>query len=130
MTKVRGEVYKCNICGNIVELLIVGGGELVCCGQSMELLKEKTEDAGNEKHVPVVEETETGVKVKVGDVPHPMEEKHFIQWVEVDADGIVYRRFLSPGQAPEAEFELKAEKLSAREYCNIHGLWKSKQDGR
>jgi superoxide reductase len=91
----------------------------------MELLKEKTEDAGLEKHVPVIEKTETGLKVKVGSVPHPMEEKHYIEWIEVIADGRVYRKFLKPGDKPEAEFELKAGKIWAREYCIIHGLWKS-----
>jgi len=119
------QVYKCNICGNIVEVLHAGKGELVCCGQPMELLKEKSEDVGLEKHVPVIEKTENGVKVKVGSVPHPMEEKHYIEWIEVIADGKVYREFLNPGGKPEAEFEVKAEKIEAREYCNIHGLWKS-----
>jgi len=126
MTENRGEIYKCNVCGNIVELLIVGGGELVCCGQPMELLKEKTEDVGNEKHVPVIEKTKTGFKVKVGSIPHPMEEKHYIQWIEAKADGIVYRRFLKPTDKPEAEFELNANAITAREYCNIHGLWRSR----
>lgn len=119
------QVYKCNICGNIVEVLYVGGGELVCCGQPMELLEEKIEDVGSEKHVPIIERTERGIKVKVGSVPHPMEEKHYIEWIELIADGKVYRKFLKPGDKPEAEFEIKAEKISAREYCNIHGLWKS-----
>ena len=119
------QVYKCNICGNIVEVLHAAGGELVCCGQAMELLEEKTEDTGMEKHVPVVEKTETGVKVKVGSVPHPMEEKHYIEWIEVIADDAVYRKFLKPEDAPEAEFEVSAENITAREYCNLHGLWKS-----
>lgn len=119
------QIYKCNVCGNIVEVLHAGVGELVCCGQPMELLKEKTEDVGLEKHVPVVEKTETGIKVKIGSVPHPMEEKHYIEWVEIIADGGVCRKFLKPGDMPEAEFEIKAEKIEAREYCNVHGLWKS-----
>ncbi|MFH1544965.1 MAG: desulfoferrodoxin [archaeon] len=118
------EIYKCNVCGNIVQVIHSGAGELVCCGQPMELLKEKTEDAGQEKHVPVIEKTRKGVKVKVGSVPHPMEEKHFIEWIEVIADGSSYRKFLKPGEKPEAEFEVKAESITAREYCNIHGLWK------
>jgi superoxide reductase len=122
----RKEIYKCNVCGNIVEVLHAGVGELVCCGQPMELLVEKKQDVGNEKHVPVIEKTETGVIVKVGSVPHPMEEKHYIEWVELHADGIVYRKFLKPGEKPEAEFCVTAEMLSAREYCTIHGLWKSK----
>jgi len=124
MTELR-QIYKCNVCGNIVEVLHAGVGELVCCGQPMELLKEKTEDIGLEKHVPVVEKTEKGIKVKIGSVPHPMEEKHYIEWVEIITDGGVYRKFLKPGDKPEAEFEIKAEKIKAREYCNIHGLWKS-----
>ncbi|MBO8151360.1 MAG: desulfoferrodoxin [Candidatus Marinimicrobia bacterium] len=119
------EIYKCNICGNIVEVLNVGGGELVCCGQPMELLTEKTDDNGKEKHVPVVEETETGVRVKVGSVPHPMEENHYIEWIEVIADGVVHRKFLNPGDKPEVEFNVMAERIEAREYCSIHGLWKS-----
>ena len=119
------EIYKCNICGNIIEVLNVGGGELVCCGQPMELLTEKTDDNGKEKHVPVVEKTETGVRVKVGSIPHPMEENHYIEWIEAIADGVIYRRFLNPGDKPEAEFEIVAENITVREYCNVHGLWKS-----
>ncbi len=124
MTELK-QIYKCNACGNIVEVLHAGVGQLVCCGKPMELLKEKTEDVGKEKHVPVIEKTETGIKVKVGSVPHPMEEKHYIEWIEIIADGRVYRNFLKPGDNPEAEFEIKAEKIEAIEYCNVHGLWKS-----
>lgn len=124
MTELR-EVYRCNICGNIVEVLHAGVGQLVCCGEPMELLGEKTEDVGLEKHVPVIERTEKGIKVKVGAVPHPMEQRHYIEWIEVTADGRVYRRFLNPGDAPEAEFEITAEKVEAREYCSIHGLWRT-----
>ena len=119
------QVYRCNICGNIVEVLHAGKGELVCCGQPMELLQEKTADVGQEKHVPVIEATDRGVKVKVGDVPHPMEEKHYIEWIEVITDGDSCREFLKPGDNPEAEFEIGPQKVAAREYCNIHGLWKS-----
>jgi len=119
------QVYKCNVCGNIVEVLHAGGGQLVCCGQPMELLKEKTEDAGLEKHVPVIEKTGSGVKVKVGSVPHPMEDAHYIEFVEVIAGGRIYRKFLEPGDKPEAEFEINAENIKAREYCNVHGLWRS-----
>ena len=126
MTKERNEVYRCGVCGNIIEVLFVGGGELVCCGQPMNLLSENTVDAALEKHVPVIEETAEGVKVKVGEVPHPMEEKHFIQWIELIADGIVYRRHLNPGEQPEAEFCVNAKEFTAREYCNLHGHWKSK----
>jgi len=125
MTK-KNQIYKCNICGNIVEVLHAGIGELVCCGQPMELLKEKTEDEGTEKHVPIIEKTNKGFKVKVGSIPHPMEEKHYIEFIEVIADGKVYRKFLKPGQSPEAEFCIQADNIIAREYCNVHGLWKSK----
>ena len=120
----RLEVYKCNICGNIVEVLHGGGGELVCCGQPMNKLVENTVDAAKEKHVPVVEKVNGGVKVKVGEVAHPMEEKHWIEWVEIVADGKTYRQFLNPGEAPEATFNVEADQVTAREYCNLHGLWK------
>lgn len=118
------EIYKCEVCGNIVEVLHAGGGELVCCGQPMVLMTENTVDASKEKHVPVIEKVEGGYLVKVGGVAHPMEEKHYIEWIELIADGKCYREFLKPGQAPEAFFCVKADKVAAREYCNIHGLWK------
>ncbi len=121
----RLEVYKCEICGNIVEVIHTGEGELVCCGKPMKLQAEKAEDQGKEKHVPVIEKTKNGILVKVGSIPHPMEEKHFIEWIEVIADGRVCRRFLKPGEAPEAAFGTKAEKITVREYCSVHGLWKS-----
>jgi superoxide reductase len=120
----RLEVYKCEVCGNIVEVLHGGDGELVCCGQPMNRVVENTVDAAKEKHVPVVEKIEGGIKVKVGDVAHPMEEKHYIEWVEIIADGKAYRQFLNPGEAPEATFNIEADQITAREYCNIHGLWK------
>lgn len=119
------EVYKCELCGNIVEVLHGGGGELVCCGQSMNLMTENTVDAAKEKHVPVVEKTPQGIKVTVGGTLHPMEEKHYIEWIEVIADGKSYKQFLAPGQQPSAEFCVQAENLVVREYCNIHGLWKA-----
>jgi superoxide reductase len=119
------EVYKCEACGNIVEVLHGGGGELVCCGEPMKLMVENTVDAAKEKHVPVIEKIAGGVKVKVGSVAHPMEAKHYIEWIEIIADGKAYRQFLNPGDAPEATFKVEAEKISAREYCNIHGLWKA-----
>lgn len=119
------QVYKCNVCGNVVEVLHAGAGELVCCGQPMQLMQENTVDAATEKHIPVVEKTEKGVKVTVGSVPHPMEEEHYIEWIEVIVDGRSYRKFLSPGDAPEAEFEVSGDNIVAREYCNLHGLWKS-----
>ncbi|HUW21367.1 MAG TPA: desulfoferrodoxin [Candidatus Bathyarchaeia archaeon] len=121
----RNQIYRCNICGNIIQILHVGGGQLVCCGQPMEPLVEKTQDQGREKHVPVIEKTETGVKVKVGSVAHPMEETHFVEWIEIIANGKTYRQFLSPGQLPEAEFPVQTKEISAREYCNLHGLWKN-----
>lgn len=121
----RLEVYKCEACGNIVEVLTGGGGELVCCGDPMVLFKENTVDAAKEKHVPVIEKIDGGYLVKVGDVPHPMEEKHFIEWVELIADGKAYRQFLNPAEAPEATFLIDAAQVSAREYCNLHGLWKA-----
>ncbi len=119
------QIYKCEICGNIVEVLHSGVGQLVCCNQPMKLLEEKTEEEGREKHLPVIEKGEEGIKVKVGSVKHPMEENHYIEWIEVIADGKVYRKFLKPGNEPEAEFKISAEKAEAREYCNVHGLWKS-----
>jgi superoxide reductase len=119
------QVYKCEICGNIIEVLHGGKGELVCCGQAMKLFVENTVDAAREKHVPVIEKTSDGVKVKVGSVPHPMEEKHYIEWVEVIVDGKAYRQFLQPGVAPEAAFCLPEGAVVAREYCNLHGLWKA-----
>ena len=120
----RLQVYKCGVCGNIVEVLHEGKGELVCCKQPMKLLVENTVDAAKEKHVPVVEKTAEGIKVKVGSVAHPMEEKHYIEWIEVIADGKAYRQFLKPVDVPEATFNIAAEHLTAREYCNLHGLWK------
>ena len=119
------EVYKCEICGNIVEVLHGGKGELVCCNQPMKLYQENTVDAAKEKHVPVIEKTEAGFKVTVGSVLHPMEEEHYIEWIEAIADGKAYRQFLKPGDAPEAVFEIDAEQITAREYCNKHGLWKA-----
>jgi superoxide reductase len=120
----RLEVYKCEVCGNIVEVLHGGEGSLVCCGADMSRLKENTVDAAKEKHVPVIEKADGGVKVKVGDVPHPMEEKHWIEFVELIVDGKVYRQFLNPGEAPEAFFPVEGDNLTAREFCNLHGLWK------
>lgn len=121
----RLEVYKCQHCGNIVEILVGGGANIVCCGENMQLQTENTVDASKEKHVPVIEKGNGTITVKVGSVEHPMEEKHYIQWVELIADGVVYRQFLEPGQAPEATFCVTAEQVTAREYCNLHGLWKA-----
>lgn len=120
----RNEVFKCDVCGHIIEVLHEGKGELVCCGQPMKLMTENTTDASQEKHVPVVEKVSGGIKVKVGSVAHPMEEKHYIEWIEIIADGKSYRQFLAPGQPPEAVFPVETTSITAREYCNLHGLWK------
>lgn len=119
------EVYKCEVCGNIVEVLHGGVGELVCCGQPMTLQSENTVDAAKEKHVPVIEKVAGGYMVKVGAVAHPMEEKHYIEWIELLAGDKAFRQFLKPGDAPEAFFAVDAPQVSAREYCNLHGLWKA-----
>jgi superoxide reductase len=124
MTKQKG-IYKCEVCGNIVEVLRTGAGALVCCGKEMRIFNENTSDGAKEKHLPVIEKTANGYIVKVGSVPHPMEEKHYIEWIELIADGISHRKFLKPGDKPQAEFCVKADKVEAREYCNLHGLWKS-----
>ena len=121
----RLQVYKCELCGNIVEMLVASKGELVCCGQPMKLQDENTVDAAKEKHVPVIEKIDGGYKVKIGSVAHPMEEKHYIQWIELVAGDKAYLEFLKPGQAPEAVFKIDADSITAREYCNIHGHWKA-----
>ena len=118
------QVYKCEVCGNIVEVLHVGGGTLVCCGQPMKLQDEKTADSATEKHVPVIEKVENGYKITVGSTQHPMLDAHFIEWIELIADSKSYRKFLKPGDAPEAIFITEAADVSAREYCNVHGLWR------
>jgi len=118
-------VYRCSVCGNIVEVLHVGGGTLVCCGKDMVLVTENSVDASAEKHVPVIEKTAEGVLVKVGSIPHPMEEAHFIEWIELLCDGVSHRKFLNPGDKPEALFTVSGTELLAREYCNLHGLWKN-----
>ncbi|MGQ9661995.1 MAG: desulfoferrodoxin [Kiritimatiellia bacterium] len=120
----RMDVYKCEICGQIIEVLHEGVGTLVCCNQPMKLMVENTVDASKEKHVPVVEKTHKGFRVRVGSVPHPMEAKHYIEWIQALADGVSYRKFLKPGDEPQAEFEVNADKIVPREYCNLHGLWK------
>ena len=118
------EIYKCNLCGNIVEVLHGGDGELVCCGEPMKKLIEKTEDQGMEKHVPVIEKIDGGFLVKVGSVTHPMETEHYIEWIELIADGKVYREYLSPSMSPEATFIVDSKDVTAREHCTLHGLWK------
>jgi superoxide reductase len=121
----RLEVFKCNVCGHIIEVLHTGQGELVCCNQPMAQLEENTIDAATEKHVPVIEKTDDGVVVKVGEVSHPMEDSHYIEWIEVISGDNVYRQFLNPGQTPEATFKAVGDQVTAREFCNLHGLWKA-----
>jgi superoxide reductase len=122
----KNGVYECKICGNIVEVVKAAGGVLVCCGQHMEKLEEKSADSSTEKHVPFIIEEEDGYLVKVGEnTAHPMTEEHFIQWIELTVGTRVYRKELKPGDAPEAKFKTcKYDKVEAREYCNLHGLWK------
>jgi superoxide reductase len=122
----RNQVYKCEICGNIVEVLHGGKGELVCCGKPMKPFAENTVDAAKEKHVPVIEKTASGYKVKIGSVPHPMEDKHYIEWIALYTPDRVYRKYLKPGEAPEAEFLCQAAEVTAKEFCNLHGLWSAK----
>ncbi|MBD3370323.1 desulfoferrodoxin [Candidatus Fermentibacteria bacterium] len=119
------QIYKCNVCGNIVEAVHGGAGELVCCGEPMELLPEQTADMSTEKHVPVIEKIDGGFRVKVGSVPHPMADEHHIEWIELLADNKAYMQFLRPGEEPEAVFMIEtASEPTAREHCNVHGLWK------
>jgi len=121
----RLEIYKCEVCGNIVEVLHAGEGTLVCCDKPMKLFKENTVDAAKEKHIPVIERVSNGVKVTVGSVPHPMEEKHYIEWIELLVGDKVLRQHLKPGVPPVAVFEgVPSGAVNAREYCNLHGLWK------
>ncbi len=119
------QIYVCGACGSMVEVLHAGQGKLVCCDQEMQPQREKTEEIGlTEKHLPVIEKSEGKLKVKIGSTPHPMEEVHYIEWIQVIVDGRSYRKFLHPGDAPEAEFSVVGENIIARDYCNIHGLWK------
>lgn len=120
------EIYKCEICGNMVEITHTGGGSLVCCGEEMKLMLENTVDASKEKHVPVIETGAESRTVKVGSVPHPMEEKHYIEWIEIAADGKSCRQYLKPGDEPMRKFCSSKEEVTARAYCNLHGLWSAK----
>lgn len=124
MTEVN-QIYRCNVCGNIVEVISAGMGELTCCGQAMELLEARSHDTGEEKHVPVIEKVDDGIKVKVGEVAHPMEDEHYISIIELCVGDDVYRATLEPGNTPEAFFPVCADdaELKAREYCTIHNLW-------
>jgi len=125
MATKKAQVYKCSVCGNMVEVIRNAAGTLVCCGKEMVLQEENSTDAAGEKHVPVIEKVDGGVKVKVGSVAHPMQPEHFIEWIQVLVGGNSYRAFLQPGQAPEATFPVSGEDLVAREFCNLHGLWRS-----
>lgn len=120
------QIYRCKICGNIVEVVHPGADSLICCGEKMELVVENSVDASREKHVPQVEKEGDGVVIKVGTVPHPMEEAHYIEWIEIVFDGKVDRQYLQPGMKPKARFNVSADDLIARAYCNLHGLWVSK----
>lgn len=119
------EIYKCDLCGNIVEVLHTGAEALVCCAEKMKLMTENSVDAAKEKHVPVIEIGAHSIKVKVGSIPHPMEEKHYIEWIELIADNKSYTHFLKPGEVAEAIFPVTAKQITIREYCNLHGLWKA-----
>lgn len=121
----RYMIFKCESCGSLIECLYDGGGPVTCCGAPPVLQTANTVDAAKEKHVPVIEKIPGGYKVKVGSVAHPMEEKHYIMWIELLTDNVCLRKFLKPGEAPEAEFKTDATKVTAREYCNLHGLWKA-----
>lgn len=125
MATERLQVYQCDLCGNIVEVVHAAAGKLVCCGQPMSLLTENTTDAAQEKHVPVIEKADGGIKIKVGAVAHPMEDDHYIEWIEAIVDGKVFIQFLSPGDAPEAVFPIAGEQVTARAFCDLHGLWKA-----
>jgi len=119
------QVYRCGVCGNMVEVVHASSGTLVCCGQPMELLKENTTEAAVEKHIPVIEKADGGIKVVVGSVAHPMADDHYIEWIQIVVDGKAYTQFLKPGDKPEAFFPMEGASVSARAYCNLHGLWKS-----
>jgi len=124
----RLQIYKCKVCGIVAEVLDKGAGEMICCGEKMQLFEEKTEDLTKEKHVPWIQKAGQGIKVTVGKAAlHPMEQKHYIQWIEVLEGNKSCRRFLKPGDAPEATFCKTGDKVVAREFCNIHGLWKGEE---
>lgn len=128
MTKLH-EIYKCSVCGNIVEIVHEAAGELTCCGQAMKRMVAGTSDGAAEKHVPVIEKIEGGYKVKVGSVEHPSTEQHYIEWIELICQkcGKVQRKYLKPGDKPEAVFTSTSEEVTAREYCNLHGLWQAEK---
>lgn len=121
----KNQIYKCNICGNMVEIVHSGAGELVCHSQALALQQENTVEADQEKHIPVIGKNDDGFLVSVGSIDHPMVDEHYIEWIEIILDGFVYRQDLKPGDKPEAQFYFKGQNISARAYCNLHGLWKS-----
>lgn len=125
MTKQK-QIYKCEVCGNIVEVLHDGEGELVCCGQPMSFQMEKKEDEGSEKHVPIIEKSENGISVKVGSQAHPMGKEHYIEWIELVSDSKNCKKFLKPGDQPKATFKNESENNKVRIFCNVHGLWTNK----
>ena len=120
----KNQIYKCSSCGNVLEVLQPGHEHIQCCGNPMELQSENSTDASREKHIPVIEKTANGVKVKIGSAPHPMQDDHYIQWIQLIDGQQTYRKFLRPGDAPEAEFRIIGDNFHARELCNLHGLWK------
>ncbi|MFO7831477.1 MAG: desulfoferrodoxin [Desulfuromonadaceae bacterium] len=128
--KTRNSVYKCGMCGNVVTVLTGGQGDLICCDAPMDLMVENSTDAAHEKHVPMVIGIRDDIEVSVGSVPHPMQDEHYIEWIELLADGISYRNFLKPGDTPDVNFAVDAKEVTARVYCNIHGLWKSSPHGK
>jgi superoxide reductase len=121
----KSQIYKCNICGNIVEVLHTGAGELVCCNQPMQVQEEKDHDEGEEKHAPIIKKEEDGTKITVGSILHPMQEDHFIEWIELTIDDKIFKKFLSSKDKPEIKVSLKGGKIKARAFCNLHGLWKA-----
>jgi len=125
MTKIN-EVYKCNVCGNIIEIFHSGMGELTCCNKAMNIQKENTVEAAKEKHIPFFQKTGNKIKITVGEINHPMEETHFIEWIEVITLNKIFRKKLTPNDEPIAEFEINSEVISVRAYCNLHGLWSNK----
>ncbi len=120
------KIFQCGTCGNVVELVVDKGGPMACCGARMQELTANTVDAAQEKHVPVIEKIDGGYRVSVGSVAHPMEDKHYIAWIELNAGAITVRKRLNPGEEPVAEFLCPAPNVTAREYCNLHGLWEAK----
>ena len=121
----RMQIFKCELCDNMVEVVHGGAGELVCCAKLMKHMVDDTVDAAKEKHVPIIEKNSDVYIVKVGSIEHPMTGEHYIEWVELSADNMVYKQYLKPGIKPQAELNLKVNKVVARAYCNLHGLWEA-----